>query len=72
VDLLEDLVVLDAFLVDVHDLVTPDANAGVAVLEEPVGVVAKPLTGLHGHPPEVEGVSRAIIGHLEVQGEGLG
>jgi hypothetical protein len=72
VDLLEDLVVLDAFLVAVRDLVTPDANAGVAVLEEPVGVVAKTLTGLHGHPPEVEGVSRAIIGHLEVQGEGLG
>jgi hypothetical protein len=43
-----------------------DNNAGVAVLEELVGVVAQPLAGLHGHPPEVEGVSRAIIGRLEV------
>jgi hypothetical protein len=65
-DLLEDLVVLDVFLVAVYDLVAPDANAGVAVLEEPVGLVAKPLAGLHGHPPEVEGVSRVIIGRLEV------
>jgi hypothetical protein len=31
------------------------------VLEEPIGAVAKPLAGLHGHPPEVEGVSRVII-----------
>jgi hypothetical protein len=65
-DLLEDLVVLDVFLVAVYDLVAPDANTGVAVLEEPVGLVAKPLAGLHGHPPEVEGVSRVIIGRLEV------
>jgi hypothetical protein len=65
-DLLEDLAVLDAFLVAVHNLVVPDANAGFAVLEEPIGVVAKPLVGLHGHPAEVEGVSKAIIGRLEV------
>jgi hypothetical protein len=66
VDLLEDLAVLDAFLVDVHDLVVPDTGVGVVVLEELVGVVSKPLAGLHGHPPEVEGVSRVIVGHLEV------
>jgi hypothetical protein len=37
-------------------LVVPNADAGVAVLEEPVGVVPQPLSGLHGHPSEVEGV----------------
>jgi hypothetical protein len=52
-DLLEDLAVPDAFLVVVEDLVVPDANAGVSVLEEPVGVVAEPLVGLHGDPPVV-------------------
>jgi hypothetical protein len=66
VDLLKDLAVPDAFLVPVHNLIFPDANAIVAVLKELVGVVAKPLTGLHGHPPEVEGVSRAIVGRLKV------
>jgi hypothetical protein len=65
-DLLEDLAVPDAFLLAVHDLVIPDANASVAVLREPVGVVAKPLAYLHGHPPEVEGVSRAIVCCLKV------
>jgi hypothetical protein len=72
VDLLGDLAIIDALLVAVHDLVIPNANTGVAVLEELVGVVAKPLASLHGHPPEVEGVSRAIVGHLEVRSEGLG
>jgi hypothetical protein len=66
VDLLKDLAVPETFLVAVDDLVVPDADASVAVLEEPVGVVPQPLTSLHGNPPEVEGVSRAIIGHLEV------
>jgi hypothetical protein len=66
VDLLEDLTVPDAFLVVVDDLVILDANVGVAVLEELVGVVTKPLACLHGHPPEVEGVSRVIVGRLEV------
>jgi hypothetical protein len=65
-DLPEDVAVLDTFLVAVHDLVISDTDVGVAVLEEPVVVVTKPLTGLHGHPPDVEGVSRVIIGHLEV------
>jgi hypothetical protein len=46
-----------AFPVTVDDLVIPNANAGVAVLEELVGVVTKPLACLHGHPLEVEGVS---------------
>jgi hypothetical protein len=62
VDLLEDLAFLDTFLLAVHDLVVSNTKAGVAVLEEPVDVVAKPLTGLHGHPPEDEGFSRVIIG----------
>jgi hypothetical protein len=65
-DLLKDLAVPEAFLVAIDDLVVLDANAGVAVLEEPVGVVAKPLSDLHAHPLEVEGVSRAVIGRLEV------
>jgi hypothetical protein len=66
VDLLKDLAIPKAFLVAVDELVVSDANAGVTVLEEPVGVVAKSLTSLHGHPPEVEGVSRVIVGCLEV------
>jgi hypothetical protein len=41
------------------------------VLEEPVGVVVKPLIGLHGDPAEVEGVPRVILGCLEVGREGL-
>jgi hypothetical protein len=45
VDLLKDLAFSDALLVAVIDLVIRDANTGVAVLEEPVGVVAKPLVG---------------------------
>jgi hypothetical protein len=36
------------------------------VLEEPVGVVPQLLTGLHSHPPVVEGVSRVIVGRLSV------
>jgi hypothetical protein len=71
-DLLKDLAILNTFLVVVHDLVVADTNAGVAVLEEPVGVVAKALAGLHGHPPEVEVISRAIVGRLEFQSGGLG
>jgi hypothetical protein len=43
-DLVKDLAVPETFLVAVDDLVVPDADAGVAVLEEPVGVVAQPLT----------------------------
>jgi hypothetical protein len=39
VDLLKDLAVLETFFVAVDDLVVPNADAGVAVLEEPVGVV---------------------------------
>jgi hypothetical protein len=65
-DLLKDLAVPEAFHVAVDDLVVPDADASVAVLEEPVGIVSQPLPGLHGHPPDVEGISRAIIGRLEV------
>jgi hypothetical protein len=30
------------------------------VLEEPVGVVTQPLASLHGHHPEVEGISKVI------------
>jgi hypothetical protein len=56
-DLLKDLVVPETFLVPIDDLVIPVADAGIAVLEEPVGVVAQLLAGLHGHPPEVESVS---------------
>jgi hypothetical protein len=70
-NLLEDLAVPETFLVAIDNLVVPNTDASVAVLEEPVGVVAQPLTGLHGHPPEVEGVSRVIIGRLEVRIEGL-
>jgi sulfur carrier protein ThiS len=40
VDLLKDLAVPETFLVAVDDLVVPNSNAGVAVLEEPVGVVS--------------------------------
>jgi hypothetical protein len=72
VDLLKDHRVPKAFLVAINNLVVSDANTGVAVLKEPVGVVAKSLTGLHGHPPEVEVVSRVIVVRLEVQSEGLG
>jgi hypothetical protein len=39
VDLLKDLAVPETFLVTVNDLVVLDADASVAVLEEPVGVV---------------------------------
>jgi hypothetical protein len=35
-DLLKDLAIFDALLVAVKDLVVPDANTGVAVLEESV------------------------------------
>jgi hypothetical protein len=72
VDLLKDLAILDAFLVALDDLVISDANACVAILEEFFGVVTEPLLGLHDDPPEVEGISREIVGHLEVGGEGLG
>jgi hypothetical protein len=46
VNLLEDLVVPETSLVAVDDLVVPDADTGVAVLEELVGVVPQPLAGL--------------------------
>jgi hypothetical protein len=39
VDLLKDLVVAETFLIAVDDLVVPDTDTSVAVLEEPVGVV---------------------------------
>jgi hypothetical protein len=39
VDLLEDLAVPETFLVVVEDLVVPNADTGVTVLEESVGVV---------------------------------
>jgi sulfur carrier protein ThiS len=71
VDLLKDLAVPETFLVVVDDLVVPNADAGVTVLEELVGVVPQPLAGLHGHPPEVEGIAGAIVRHLEVRREGL-
>jgi hypothetical protein len=71
-DLLKDLAIFDTLLVAFDDLVVPDADAGVAVLEELVGVVAEPLVGLHGDPLEVECVPRAIVGRLEVGREGLG
>jgi hypothetical protein len=71
VDLLEDLAVPNAFLVAFNDLIISDAYTGVAVLEEPVCVVAEPFIGLHGDSAEVEGVHRAIVGRLEVGREGL-
>jgi hypothetical protein len=40
VDLLEDLAVPETFLVAIDDLVIPNADTGVAVLKEPVGVVS--------------------------------
>jgi hypothetical protein len=67
VNLLKYLAIFDALLVDLDDLVVFNANAGIAVLKELVGVVTGPL-GLHDEPPEVEGISRAIVGHLEVRG----
>jgi hypothetical protein len=39
VDLLKDLAVPDTFLIAIDDLVIPDTDAGVAVLEKTVGVV---------------------------------
>jgi hypothetical protein len=72
VDLLKDLTVPETFLVAVDELVVPNADTGVAVLEEPVGVVSQQLARLHGHPPEVEGVAGAIVRRLEVRCEGLG
>jgi hypothetical protein len=39
VDLLKELAVPDTFLVPVENLFVPNADAGVTVLEEPVGVV---------------------------------
>jgi hypothetical protein len=71
VDLLKDLAIPDTFLVAVDNLVVSDTGAGVAILEELVGVVAEPLIGLHGDPPEVEGVPRVIVGRLEVGRERL-
>jgi hypothetical protein len=65
-DLLKDLAIVGALFVTVDDLVVPDTNTSVAVLKEPVRLVAKPLVGLHGHPHEVEGVSRWIVGCLEL------
>jgi hypothetical protein len=37
-------------------MVVPNTDTIVAVLKESIGVVAQPLTGLHGHPPKVEGI----------------
>jgi sulfur carrier protein ThiS len=39
VDLLKDLAVPKTFLVAVDDLVVPNADAGITVLEEPIGVL---------------------------------
>jgi hypothetical protein len=39
VNLLKDLAVPETFLVAVDDLVVPNADAGVTILEDPVGVV---------------------------------
>jgi sulfur carrier protein ThiS len=39
VDLLKDLAVPETFLLAVDDLVVPNADTGVTILEEPVGVV---------------------------------
>jgi hypothetical protein len=39
VDLLKDLAVPETFLVVVDDLVVSNADAGVTILEEPIGVV---------------------------------
>jgi hypothetical protein len=72
VNLLKDLAISDDLFVALNDLVVSDANVGIMVLEEPVGVVMEPLLELHDDLPEVEGVSRAIVGHLEVGSEGLG
>jgi hypothetical protein len=66
VDLLEDHAVSNTLLVAFDDLVVSNANTGVAVLEEPVGVVVELLVGLHGDPPKVEGIPREIIGRLEI------
>jgi hypothetical protein len=46
-NLLEDLVIPETFLVAVDDLVIPDADTGVAVLEEPVGVVVLLTVYIH-------------------------
>ena len=54
VDLFEDLGVLDAFLEALDDLIIPDADAGVSVREEPVGVAVKLLVGPHGDTAEIE------------------
>jgi hypothetical protein len=51
VDLLKDLAILDTLLVAVDDLVIPDTNIDVAVIEEPVGIVVEPLIVLRGDPP---------------------
>jgi hypothetical protein len=71
-DLFEDLVTPNALLVGLDDLVVSDAYTGVAVLEEPIRVFVESLIGLHDDPPEVEGISRVVAGHLEVGREGLG
>jgi hypothetical protein len=55
-DLIKDLAVPETFLVAVDDMVVPNTDTIVAVLKESIGVVAQPLTGLHGHPPKVEGI----------------
>jgi hypothetical protein len=39
VDLLKDLVAPETFLIAVDDLVVSNADAGITILEEPVGVV---------------------------------
>jgi hypothetical protein len=45
VDLLKDLAVPKTFLVAVDDLVVPNTDTGVAVLEEPVGVIPRRSPG---------------------------
>jgi hypothetical protein len=72
VDLLKDLAVPETFLVAVDDLVIANIDTGAAVFEEPVGVVPQLLARLHGHPPEVEGITGVIVRCLEVRREVLG
>jgi hypothetical protein len=72
VNLFKDLAIPNALIVPLDDLVVFDTSAGFPVLEEPVGVIMEPHIGLHDNSPEVGGISRVVVGHLEVGGEGLG
>jgi hypothetical protein len=67
VDLLKDLAILDNLLVAVDDLVIPDTNIDVAVIEEPVGIVVEPLIVLRGDPPPPPDVEGSML--EDVDGE---